>query len=526
MNRLGKKIIIAIIIQCIIIFSIYYLLYQQSESFDIVIIGGGLAGLTSALESYRLSKGNMRILLIEKEPKIGGNSQKATSGINLLQTPITALNNITDNSSLFVNDTMQSGKNLSDIDLVSTMVNDSKEIYSFFNNLNIDLSQVSILGGHSVPRTHRPSNTPTGISLTSSLHKLLLHQSNVVIRTNATFTSLLFDQKSNKINGLSYIETTNRNKQRVKIIESNAVILSTGGFAHDFYSDDSLIKEFVPHLLNYPTTNGDFAQGQGVKLARKIGADIIGMDRIQIHPTGFVNIKDRFNKSKILAPELLRGVGGILINNAGKRFCNELGYRDYVTKEILINGNSDGNQSDTITDTDTETGLSTGTLTQIEAYIILNEEGRRNYGKNIEFYINNGYLRHYTSFKLFAIEYFISEIELKKTIVEYNAYAAVGLDPFNKTTFSTTFDYNEAIYVGIVTPSIHYTMGGLKITQNAEVVNKNNKTIKGLYAAGEVTGGVHGGNRLGGNSLLECAVYGRRGARSAFNYIYNNKFLS
>ena len=259
--------------------------------------------------------------------------------------------------------------------------------------------------------------------------------------------------------------------------------------------------------MKFPSTNGNFSNGLGMKIARKINAKLIDMNYIQIHPTGFVDLNNRFDKNKFLAPELLRGVGGILINNKGERFCNELGTRDYVTKKIIENCNK-VNRDD---------------IDQYESYLIINEKGYKDYGLNINFYYNKGLLKKYSNFKSFSEKNNINFTILNNTIFNYNEYADKGEDNFEKKIFYTKFDINSTIYVAIVTPSIHYTMGGIKINSKAEVINIKDKVIKGLFAAGEVTGGIHGANRLGGNSLLECVVYGRRAANSAYNNMKNLK---
>ena len=110
--------------------------------------------------------------------------------------------------------------------------------------------------------------------------------------------------------------------------------------------------------MNYPTTNGELTLGSGIKLGRAIGADLVDMDQVQIHPTGFVDLKDRYVKKKFLAPELLRGVGGILINEKGERFCNELGTRDYVTGKITENCQKQDNKK----------------IEQYESFLLMNQE--------------------------------------------------------------------------------------------------------------------------------------------------------
>ena len=264
--------------------------------------------------------------------------------------------------------------------------------------------------------------------------------------------------------------------------------------------------------MKFPTTNGPQTTGGGVKIARSIGADLVDMDQVQIHPTGYVDFKDRFSKNKILAPELLRGVGGILINQKGERFCNELGTRDYVTEKILNN---------------CEKVPNTFNIDQYEAYLILNENSTIKFGPNIKFYINKGLFKKYNNFEDFAKTNKIDFKNLEKTILTYNNYAIKNEpDPFGKNVYPEQFNINQPVYVAVISPVIHYCMGGIKINKDTEVISikrkkKRSFVINGLFAAGEVTGGVHGGNRLGGNSLLECAVFGRRAANSAIRYIEN-----
>ena len=501
MNRYA---LYGIIIGCVfMLYIIFVVIIEPQEHCDIIIVGTGLAGLSSAYEAYRLSKGYLRIVMIEKDSSYGGNSKRATSGINLLNTPIQKINNINDSYDLFYNDTMKSSKNLSNPDLVSTLVNDSTDLFQFYKDIGLDLNKVSILGGHTVPRTHRPEKLPVGYALTSRLFTLLFHESTIEIKYNCSVTGLIYNERDNKVRGIDYIDLkTNKTKS----LMSKVVILATGGYAHDYDPKTSLLKEFVPLLMKYPTTNGDGSSGIGVKISRKIGAKLIDMDKVQVHPTGFVDIKNEFEKKKLLAPELLRGVGGILVNQTGNRFCNELGTRNYVTQQILANCEKKTN----------------GIVEQYEAFILINQEGVDNYGNNINFYIKKGLLSSYENFTAFGNAFNISENNLKKTIQQYNMNYENNIDEFNKTIFPLKFNYNSTIYAGIVSPSIHYTMGGVKINRDGEVINTEGNVIKGLYGAGEVTGGVHGGNRLGGNSLLECAVFGKRVSDAALEYI--NKY--
>ena len=498
----------AFAITFVIIVSFYYIydiFFSTSniENADVVIIGSGLAGLSSAVELYKQSLGRLNILILESQPSVGGNSLKATSGINLLSTPIQHNNSINDSYSLFYNDTIAAGHNQSDASLVSTLITNSKDLYSFYSSLDINLNTVAALGGHSVARTHRPHKGTIGACLTIGMYNLLLHSGNdvVVFKMNASVNDLIYKDKKHKVKGV-YAVINGKYKKKIK---SKAVILATGGYAYD-QGKDSLLKEFAEHLAKFPTTNGKYSKGEGIKVARKIGADVVQMENVQVHPTGFVDLNNRYDRNKLLAPELLRGVGGILVNQEGKRFCNELGTRDYVTKQIVQHCSklNDAKSAD---------------IDQYETFIILNKQMVNEFGSNIDFYISKDLIRVYKNFQSFAREFKIDEKNLQRTVETYKESVRSGKDEFGKVKFGSEFDYEDEIYVGVVTPSIHYTMGGVKINQNAEVLDKKGRVIKGLFAAGEVTGGVHGGNRLGGNSLLECAVFGKIAGKSVYDYL-------
>ena len=479
----------------------------SDEQYDLIIIGGGLAGLTAAYESNMKSNISLNIALIEGLSDIGGNSNRATSGINLLETEPQRRKNIIDNYTIFYQDTMKSGKNINDPLLVSTFINGTKTLYDYYtNNFDIDITLLGQLGGHSVPRTHRPtdSNFVIGSYLISKVSQVVKNSNKITIYYNSTLTELLKNENNNEVYGLKY---KRNNESTDNKIYCDAIILTSGGYGHDF-GDDGLLKEFVPEYMNFPTTNGEQTIGSGVKLGRKIGAQLIDMKQVQIHPTGFVDPKNRYNKKKFLAPELLRGVGGILINENGQRFCNELGTRDYVTEKVLQNCKKQ--------DTDE--------IDQYESYLLMNQEMANEFGNNFYFYKDvQGFIEQHSNFSELSKSVGIDYNNLEKTINSYNEAFEKKLDEFNKTTFPYKFNLNDTIYSMIITPSIHYTMGGLKINNKAEVLDVNNKTIKGLFGAGEVTGGVHGGNRLGGNSLAECGVYGRISADSAVDYIINKK---
>jgi succinate dehydrogenase/fumarate reductase flavoprotein subunit len=286
-----------------------------------------------------------------------------------------------------------------------------------------------------------------------------------------------------------------------------SLILSSGGYGSDFYdTKESILKEFLIQFYNLPTFSNFYTQGNGIKIARNKGAVLIDQRQAEIYPTCFVDLLDRFNRHKILAPDLFRKLGGILMNKRGKRFCNEIGNRRYVSQNILKN-------CDIVTDPNI--------IKQYEGFLIINEEIRVQYGEEIEDYIAKGYLKKYKSFDDFSKQMNISEYytNIRKSIINYNQGYDKKRDKFGKTIFPCKFTMGETIYVGIVTPCIYHTLGGVRINENSQVLNEEKRPIKGFFASGEVVGGVHGAMAMQGNILTEAAVFGRVAAKSAVDFI-------
>jgi len=462
---------------------------------DVIVVGSGLAGLAATL--HLLDRGGT-VTVVEKEHLLGGNSNKASSGINAC-----CPNNETYGDFLesFRNDTIRSAGAAARPELISILVQHSGEAVTWLKErVGVDLSLLAQLGGHAHKRTHRPSNGMAGAEIIYGMQKAVKayqKAGKVKILVDTKVTSLITDPDTGRVLGVA---VDGKDGQQ-SLLHATNVLLATGGFAAD-RSAGSYLEYYRPELLNMPATAGAFSTGDGVTLARTLGAGTVDMDKVQIHPTGWVDPKDPDNKSKTLAAELMRGVGGILINDKGQRFCNELGNRAYVSNQMLAH---DAKFAKT-QQWDKSSPIPTFSL-------VLASDAAEDGQKHVDLYSHKGLLQRLEGLQALA-DWMGQDVEvLRETYKSYAASAAAGKDEFGKVSFrglvAAGKDLDtEVFYAGTVTPVLHYCMGGITIDVDGNVLTEDGSMIPGLHAAGEVAGGVHGNNRLGGNSLLECTVFG------------------
>ncbi|MBA1393945.1 flavocytochrome c, partial [Lactobacillus sp. XV13L] len=241
-----------------------------------------------------------------------------------------------------------------------------------------------------------------------------------------------------------------------------------------------LIKKYRPDLADYKTTNQPGATGDGLKLASQIDAQLEQMDFIQVHPTAQTDTDHVY-----LIGEGLRGEGAILVNKAGKRFVNEMGTRKIVSGAI-------------------------NDLHENGAYLIFDQGIRANFTA-VEFYDHVGLVKHGDSIEDLARTLGVDGENLNATVKTWNAAVKSKNDgEFDRTTGMDREIAQGPFFAIHINPAIHYTMGGIHINPKTEVLDTDGKVIKGLYAAGEVSGGLHGNNRIGGNSIAETVVFGRQ----------------
>lgn len=440
---------------------------QLKDSYDAIIVGAGGTGLTAALQAHELG---LNVVVLEKNENLGGNTSRASSGMNASESLVQLNHGIIDNNHSFYEETLKGGGLLNDRPMLKYFVDHSAIAISWLMEHEIDLTDLTITGGMSKKRAHRPASmAPVGGDLVTGLLKQI-QKEDIDVFNNARVTKLIKDD-GKKVNGVE-VET----KDGKKIVTAKAVLLASGGFG----ASKELIKKYRPDLVDYKTTNQPGATGDGLKLAEGVDAQLMQMNFVQVHPTAQTDHDHTY-----LIGEGVRGEGAILVNKAGKRFVNELDTRKVV--------------SNAITD-----------LHEDGAYLIF-DQGIRDHFKAIDFYDHVGLVVHGKDLADLAKNIGVDANNLEQTVAEWNSAVKNKDDiAFGRTT-GMERGINEAPYYAIhVHPAIHYTMGGIHITPKTEVLDSNGNVIEGLYAAGEVSGGLHGNNRIGGNSIAETVIFGRQ----------------
>ena len=488
---------------------------------DVVVVGAGGAGMTAAITAAAEGKS---VVILESQSMVGGNSVRATGGMNAGKTvyqdenefgesagvektlktaaekyadneTITALAKTVseqwaayqanptgyfDSVELMELDTMIGGKGINDPELVETLCANSADAIDWLDEHGITLHNVSSFGGASVKRIHRPVNAE-GKTVSVGSYMIPLLQENcekagVKMMLDTTATEILTDANGAAVG----VKATGASGETVTV-NAKAVVLATGGFGANL----DMVVKYKPELKGFMTTNAPGIQGQGIEMAQAIGAATVDMDQIQIHPTVEAN-------TAALITEGLRGDGAVLINAEGKRFIDEVGTRDVVSAAEIA---QTGSYSWLVVD-----------QAMVDASSV------------IQGYIKKGYTVTGETYEELGKAMGVDEAAFAETMKTWNGYVEAKNDPdFGRTSFANPLD--TAPYYAIkVTAGVHHTMGGLTINTNTEVLKEDGTVIPGLFAAGEVTGGVHGANRLGGNAVADFTVFGRIAGKAASDY--------
>lgn len=448
---------------------------ELKDSYDVVIVGSGGAGLTSAIQAYELG---LSPVILEKMDKIGGNTNRASSGMNAAETFVQLNHHIVDSFQEFYDETFIGGGKQNNPELLKFFTEHGALAIDWLDQHGLKLDDLTITGGMKTMRTHRPSSLmPIGGYLVTELLKYV-EKYQIPLFDNVKVTDILSD--NGQITGIK------AESDREIEIKTSAVILATGGFG----AGKDLLAQYRSDLLNLRTTNQPGATGDGIKLAQKLGAQLVDMEQVQVHPTVQQDTPHAY-----LIGEAVRGEGAILVNNKGIRFVNELDTRKNVTQAIDNLGG-------------------TG------AYLIFDTDIRKRV-KAIEFYDHVGLVKTGQTLSDLAAEIKVDADNLEETVSKWNQAVKNQQDTeFNRSTGMERDISDGSFYAIHIAPAVHYTMGGLKINNKTQVLNTDNKVINGLFAAGEIAGGLHGNNRIGGNSIAETVVFGRQVGQQVYKYLH------
>ncbi|MGX7031546.1 flavocytochrome c [Vagococcus zengguangii] len=444
------------------------------DEYDVVIIGAGGGGMAAAIEAKE--KG-LEPVIFEKMPVAGGNTIKASAGMNASETKFQKEAGIVDKNETFFEDTMKGGKETNDEALVHYLVDHSASAIDWLDSMGITLSNITTTGGMSVERTHRPADgSAVGQYLVSGLLRNI-EEREIPLYTYSDVKEITM--ADGKVSGVDVL----LNNEEEKEIKADAVVIATGGFGANF----DMLTSYNESLGKFVTTNQEGSTGDGIKMAQADGAEVVDMAEIQIHPTVEQD-------TAMLITEAVRGEGAILVSDQGTRFVNEMETRDNVSAAILE-------------------------LEQPSAYLIF-DSGVKERVTAIDFYEEAGLTTSANTVKELADKIKVDASALEATVADWNKSVSDGKDTTFGRETGMKHDLSKPDYYAIkIAPGIHHTMGGLKINTKTEVLDKEGKAIPGMFAAGEVTGGIHGKNRIGGNAVADIIIFGRQAGDQSAAYV-------
>lgn len=452
----------------------------EGGDYDVVVIGMGGAGMCASIAAKEA--GVEKVALLEMNAVVGGCTNFSSSGMNAAETQYQADAGIDDTIDLFISDTMTGGHNMNNLELVTKLCTEAKDGITWLGDHGIVLSDVTSMGGASVPRCHRPADR----SAVGGYMVPLLQEATEAAGVEVFLEHRAIELLKGEDGAVNGVVAQDADGNEVTF-NAGAVILATGGFGANF----DMIGMYRPDLVDFVTTNASGSQGDGMVMAQAAGANLINMDQIQTHPTVYIT---EGSTTGSLVGEAVRGSGAILINQEGNRFTDEQGTRDVV---------------------------SAAELEQPEGKVwVLYDQTLYDNTPVTATYESRGMSLKGETLEELCDQIGVDAATLQSTIDTYNAAVEAGGegDPFGRTTglgVLTTAPW----YAIPVSPGIHHCMGGVYINTDSQALSIRGEVIPGLYAAGETTGGIHGSNRLGGNAVADIVVMGINAGKKAAEYV-------
>ncbi|WP_241607372.1 flavocytochrome c [Rosenbergiella australiborealis] len=444
------------------------------EQYDVIVIGSGGAGLAAAINAHDLGA---KVVIVERMPTLGGNTIKASVGMNAAETRYQEEKGIHDSKVCFYEETLKGGKYKNDPALLQQFVEKAPDAITWLAQQGITLSDITITGGMSIDRTHRPADrSAVGAFLISGLVKNL-NQRHIEVLLDTKAEQIEYHQ--GKVTGLRVVDEYGESR----ILQTKAIIVATGGFS----ANTKMVEHYRPELAGFVTTNHKGATGSGITLLQALGAATVDMAEIQIHPT----VEQH---SAYLISESIRGGGAILVSQAGERFCNEMETRDKVSAKIIG-------------------------LPEHSAWIVFDEQVRSQ-NKAADEYLAKGFVIQGECINDLALQIAMDPAALTRTLTTFNQAVRQQHDPqFGRTTALRHPLEQGPFYAIKIAPGVHHTMGGVAITTRAQVLDTQHEPLNGIWAAGEVVGGIHGANRIGGNAVADIIIFGLLAGEQAATWV-------
>ncbi|MCR8644620.1 flavocytochrome c [Paenibacillus sp. N1-5-1-14] len=442
---------------------------------DVVVIGAGGAGLAAAVSAKQQGAS---VIIIDKMSRIGGNTALAGGAYNAVDPERQKKQGIEDSLDKHYTQTLKGGDNKANPELVRHLVDNALGGVQWLEQLGLEFQdEVFTVAGALWPRSHRPLNEHGGFvtALQESIEK-----NNIEILLQTEAKELLTDQGA--VVGLKGTS----DGAEITIHAKKGVILATGGYAA---SKEMRSKYHKGLPTDLPTTNHPGATGDGLIMGEAAGANLVGMDFIQSLPLGDP-------ETGSLTGWLAKGVESYMfVNKSGERFIREDARRDEMTAALMAQQDS---MMYVIADSNT---FKPGT--------------KNNFDETIEKLVESGKVIAADTLEELAKKLNMDPAVFTATIAAYNESVEKGKDPkWGREILEKKMD-KAPFFASARKPTAHHTMGGLEINTKAEVLTKDQEVIPGLYAAGEVTGGIHGSNRLGGNAIADIIVFGKQAGASA-----------
>lgn len=450
---------------------------KKDQEFDteVAIIGGGGAGLAAAVSAHQ---NGAKVLLVEKMPNVGGNTIISGSAFNAVDPKRQSAQGIEDSVEKHFQQTYEGGDKQGDPELVRVLVENAYPTIEWLESLGMKFTdKVFTVLGALWPRSHKPVE-PLGTGYVNTfMNYINEHKDDITVLTEVEAKELLV----NADGAVTGFLAEGKNG-KITVNAKNGVIVATGGFGANVEMRDQY-NTIWPKLTNIKTTNHRGATGDGIIMAEKVNASIVQMENIQLLPMG-----DPVTGS--LSGNIEQGVENrIFINAEGNRFVDEGARRDVMTKALMEQ-------------------------TESMMWVIVDQHSYptgdtvNNFNETIDSLVKEGRAYKADTLEDLAKQIGVEPENLVKAVEGFNASVDGAKDEFGRTLFMDKLD-TAPFYAGKRVPTVHHTMGGIKITPETRVVDQNGEIIKGLFAAGEVTGGIHGANRLGGNALADVHTFGR-----------------